>query len=70
MSQVLSCEEHTSRRSTHGRPSVELGKSHSLGCHAVEMGGVNLFLPITPHLSVTQIIRQNEHNVGQTFSQF
>ena len=56
-------ESYTCSR-THGGVCVRLQKSHSARCNAINIWSAEIRPAIAGHVSVTKIIRENEHNVG------
>ena len=64
MTPVLTCEEDTSRRRTYSGTAVVANKSHAFRSKPVYVGGLNDILSETAKLSVTQIVGEDQNNVG------
>ena len=61
---VQAGHQHAAAGSADGRAGVELGEAHSFRGHAIEMRGLNQLLPVAAQISVTQVIREDEDDVG------
>src|SRR5688572_15074746 len=61
---MLTSHEHTAGRGTDCRPRVELGKAYPFARHLINARGLNEFLAVATDLSVTEIVSENEDDVG------
>ena len=63
MSRMQTSHQRRTRGGTHRTPGVMLGKQHSVSRQFVDIGCLNIFLPVTTHISVTEIISKNINDV-------
>src|SRR5690606_13264245 len=64
MAGVLPGKERGARRGAYRGAGVKLGEAHDLGRETVEIGGEDMLLAIYPEVAITQVIREDEHDVG------
>jgi len=61
---VQARHQHAPRRRADGRAAVALREADSLGGHAVQGRRADFLLSVAPQLAVSQIVGQDEHDVG------
>ena len=64
VARVLASHERSTRRSTHGATGIGLGEAHTLTRHTVEVGGVDILLPVATHIGIAEVVAHNINNVG------
>jgi len=67
MTRVIACHQRTSGWCADRASRVVIGEPHSFFGHPVEMRSCEFPLAITGQISVTQIIGQDENDVGLLF---
>ena len=60
---VLASDEHAARRRADGVATVVAREAHSLRGQAVEVGGLDFFLPVAAQLRVAQVVGKDEDDV-------
>ena len=66
MSRMLPTHQDTPRRRADIVPRIMRQEPHPLPGHAVQIGCLDFLLPITSQISITEIIGQNENDIGQS----
>ena len=61
---VLSGHEHGAGRGADGTSGIKLRETQAFRSHAVEVGGADFWLPITTQFAVSEIVGENEQDVG------
>ena len=64
VSGVLAFEEAAPRRSANGTPGIVTGELHPLGRHAIEVGGFDDLLSVTPEITVAEIVSKDVNDIG------
>jgi len=60
---VLAGHEHTAGRSADGVTAIVLGQTHALRRHAVEVRGLDDFLPVATEITRAKIVSEDENDV-------
>ncbi|OQB36017.1 MAG: hypothetical protein BWY09_02077 [Candidatus Hydrogenedentes bacterium ADurb.Bin179] len=68
MSLVHSGHQGTPGWRAHRTARVGLGKTHALHGHAVQSRRQDFLLTVTTQVAITQVVRENENDVWETFS--
>ena len=64
---VHAVQQAAARRGAHGAASVVLGKLHAGSGHAIDVRGLEQFLPVTTQVAVAGVINHDENEVGLLF---
>ena len=64
VSAVLPSHERCARRSRHWTSGISLREAHAFGCHAVEIGGGDVFLTIASQVAIAHVVAHDVDDVG------
>ena len=63
MPSVLPGHQRSTGRCTNRTTGISLGKQHTFLRHTVEVGRLDIFLPVTPQVAIAHIIAENENDI-------